>query len=125
MKIAAHGADYQREAYSYWESYCYASQIGRDFLKAWSEMERVQASVWAFGHSHQARMWRKASVSTSAQQLDAFEATSIEVGYRYFVNVGTTGLPFPGKGGPSVVLLDAARNQIRHLALDLHRIGSE
>ena len=33
------------------------------------------------------------------------------------MNVGTTGLPFPGKGGPSVALLDLDRCAIRQLAL--------
>src|SRR5579859_2736289 len=28
------------------------NQIGRDFLGALTEMERIQARVWAFGHSH-------------------------------------------------------------------------
>src|SRR5579859_3867559 len=35
------------------------SEIGRGFLKAWTEVERADATVWAFGHSHHARIWRK------------------------------------------------------------------
>jgi predicted phosphodiesterase len=93
------------------------TQIGRDFVRAFAEMERLQAQVWAFGHSHHARLWRKRAVSGPAEQVpDA--AVRIEPGYRYFLNVGTTGLPFPGKGGPSVALVDFARSEVRHLPLD-------
>jgi hypothetical protein len=32
--------------------------------------------------------------------------------------VGTTGLPFPGKGGPSVAVVDFHNAQVRHMALE-------
>jgi predicted phosphodiesterase len=92
------------------------AQIGRDFVKAFAEMERLQARVWAFGHSHHARLWRKATLDEPSEQV-AGGLASIDAGYRYFLNVGTTGLPFPGKGGPSVALVDFARAEIRHLPL--------
>jgi predicted phosphodiesterase len=100
------------------------SQIGRDFLKTWHEMERLEAGVLAFGHSHHARTWRKASAADPVEQLED-PMVPIELRYRYFLNVGTTGLPFPGKGGPSVAVVDFTGAQIRHLALDVNRIGSE
>ena len=87
-------------------------------------MERREASVFAFGHSHHARAWRKASVSQPAE-LVASPVMEIEPGYRYFLNVGTTGLPFPGKGGPSVAVVDLMGGYIRHLPLDPNRFGSE
>jgi predicted phosphodiesterase len=213
------------------------AQIGKDFGRAWLEMERQGATVWAFGHSHFARTWRKRSAMDAAEALTASAAAttgtaarsgaggparaaaggtptgaaraaaggtptgaaraaaggtptgaaraagggtpvgadatsigagttstgadgtssgagttstgadgtsigagttstgagvasigsgviaigadviSIEPGWRYFLNVGTTGLPFPGKGGPSVALVDLARGEIRHLPL--------
>ena len=92
------------------------SQIGRDFLRPWQEMERANAQVWAFGHSHYARTWRKAD-SAPAEALPTALAP-VEVGYRYFVNVGTTGLPFPGKGGPSVAVVDFDTARVRHIALE-------
>jgi predicted phosphodiesterase len=100
------------------------SQIGRDFVKTWHEMERVQARVFAFGHSHHARVWRKASPSQPAELIDG-QVVQIEPSYRYFLNVGTTGLPFPGKGGPSVSVVDFASARMWRLALDPSRIGSE
>jgi len=47
--------------------------------------------------------------------------TAIEPGMKYFVNVGTTGLPFGGKGGPSVAVIDFGRGLIRHLPLTKRR----
>jgi len=93
------------------------TQIGRDFLKAFMEMERAEARVWAFGHSHHARLWRKAIISAPAEHVPEAVAR-IGGGYRYFLNVGTTGLPFPGKGAPSVAIVDFARAEVRHLPLD-------
>jgi predicted phosphodiesterase len=99
------------------------SQIKRDFAQAWMAMDAVDASVWAFGHSHHARVWRKASASQPADQVAA--DVEMEPTYRYFVNVGTTGLPFPGKGGPSVALVDFQNRRVRHLPLDVKRIPAE
>jgi predicted phosphodiesterase len=92
------------------------SQIGRDFRQAWEELDRQQRRVWAFGHSHHARVWRKASPTLAAELLDG-QTVELAPRYRYFVNVGTTGLPFPGKGGPSVALADLARGIVRQIAL--------
>ena len=100
------------------------SQIGREFVRTWLEMERVEASVFAFGHSHHARTWRKARAAETAE-LVASPIVEMEPGYRYFLNVGTTGLPFPGKGSPSVAVVDFEGAQLWHLALDSSRIGSE
>jgi predicted phosphodiesterase len=89
------------------------SQIGKSFARVWPELEQHGAQVWAFGHSHHARIWRKkASVEATA------DCVAIESDALYCVNVGTTGLPFPGKGGPSVALVDFPNSQIRQIALD-------
>ncbi len=93
------------------------ADIKRDFLRAWAELEARQAHIFAFGHSHQARVWRKAAPDAPAERL-AGERIGLEPGVRYFVNVGTTGLPFPGKGGPSVTLLDLLRGELRQVALE-------
>jgi predicted phosphodiesterase len=92
-------------------------QIGSDFVKAFAEMERLGARVWAFGHSHHARLWRKAGLAAPAEAMTATVAR-IDPSYRYFLNVGTTGLPFPGKGGPSVALVDFGRAEVRQLPLE-------
>jgi predicted phosphodiesterase len=93
------------------------AQIGRDFVRAYGEMERRHATVWAFGHSHHARTWRKPSANEPAELLPS-ATVDLEAGYRYFLNVGTTGLPFPGRGGPSVALVDFDNARVRHLVLE-------
>jgi predicted phosphodiesterase len=90
------------------------SQIGRGFARVWPELEQREARVWAFGHSHHARIWRK---NVALELLDA-ECVTVEPDALYCVNVGTTGLPFPGKGGRSVALVDFPKGQIRQIALD-------
>ena len=93
------------------------AQINRDFGRAFTEMERCGAQVWAFGHSHHARLWRKASIDGLTEQMVG-DTAPISGGFRYFLNVGTTGLPFAGKGGPSVALVDFMRGEVRHIPLD-------
>ena len=51
-------------------------------------------------------------------QLQSGATQDIEHGARYFVNVGTTGLPFPGKGGPAVALVDFGDACIRQIPLE-------
>ena len=92
------------------------SQIGRDFPRVWQALDQYQRRIWAFGHSHHARMWRKARPELTAELLQG-QRVELAPEYRYFVNVGTTGLPFPGKGGPSVALVDLARGIVRQIAL--------
>lgn len=90
------------------------ADIPRGFARAWGELATSDAVVFAFGHSHHARTWRKPGADAPAELLP-LTSTPVESGYRYFVNVGTAGLPFPGKGGPSVATVDLAANQIAHL----------
>ncbi len=92
------------------------ADIKRDFRHVWAELDARQARVFAFGHSHQARVWRKDAPASPAELL-AGENIRLEADARYVVNVGTTGLPFPGKGGPSVALLDLGQGLLTHVAL--------
>jgi predicted phosphodiesterase len=93
------------------------TQINRDFGRAQAEMQRRAARVWAFGHSHHARVWRKPSESTTFQ-LVSDECVPLLRTAQYCVNVGTTGLPFPGKGAPSVALVDFVNAEIRRIPLE-------
>lgn len=92
------------------------AQLTRDLQKPFVEMERTATLVWAFGHSHFARTWRKSSVDAPAESLGGMEV-AIEPSFRYALNVGTTGLPFPGKGGPSVAVVDFARQRLSHIPI--------
>lgn len=91
------------------------AQIGRAFVRAWAGLEARGATVLAFGHSHNARTWRKRGADEPPEPI--YGGAKLEPGWRYFVNVGTTGLPFPGKGGPSVARLDLRAGTLEHLPL--------
>jgi predicted phosphodiesterase len=91
------------------------SQIARGFPKVWPELHERRAQVWAFGHSHHARVWRRCH--DEPVELQASATVAIAADATYALNVGTTGLPFPGKGGPSVALVDFDRGKIRQLPL--------
>jgi predicted phosphodiesterase len=92
------------------------AQIGKGFQRVWPEMDARGAQVWAFGHSHHARTWAKSAKAADAELLNGSDV-GLETDTRYCVNVGTTGLPFPGKGGPSVAIVDFVHNYIRQIAL--------
>ena len=93
------------------------SQIGRQFARVWPELAQRNAQVWAFGHSHHARLWRK-TLDGDAVDLLTHGRVGIEDDHVYCVNVGTTGLPFPGKGGPSVALVDFEKGEVRQIPLE-------
>ncbi len=99
------------------------SEIRGDFQRAWAEMERAGAWLLAFGHSHHARIWEKTSADAAACLLPNGRADRVR-GVRYLLNVGTTGLPFPGKGAPSVATVDTDTGAIRVLALPGARMPS-
>jgi predicted phosphodiesterase len=92
------------------------SQIGRGFARTWAALEARDASLVAFGHSHNARTWRKHAPEDPPEALPT-DGAHLEPGWRYFLNVGTTGLPFPGKGGPSVARVDLDQRRLEHLRL--------
>ncbi|GAC1313182.1 MAG: metallophosphoesterase family protein [Chloroflexota bacterium] len=92
------------------------AQLIRDLRKPFAEMQRRGTLVWAFGHSHNARTWRKASDDAPAELLRGPDV-ALEPPFRYALNVGTTGLPFPGKGGPSVAVVDFSQRMLRHMAV--------
>ena len=71
-----------------------------------------------FGHTHYARVWQKDGPAVTPVQI---EDTSVQLkaapGRVYVVNVGTVGLPFPGKGPPSLVLYDATAGRIEQVTI--------
>ncbi|HEY2593680.1 MAG TPA: metallophosphoesterase family protein [Chloroflexota bacterium] len=93
------------------------SQIARGFVRVWPQLDQRRAQVWAFGHSHHARIWRRPQHPNADVELQMSASVTIARDSAYAVNVGTTGLPFPGKGGPSVALVDFARAEIRQIPL--------
>lgn len=79
------------------------------FVKALPYMAERGARVWLFGHTHRARVWRIGDGAITPLNQEVVE---IREGFRYVVNVGTTGLPLPGRGGPSFTLYDDVAGSI-------------
>jgi predicted phosphodiesterase len=86
------------------------SDIRRGALRTYSWLRSQGLRLGFYGHTHQARVWRKRGpnapledVTAAAVPLDDDEQTI------YLANVGTVGLPFPGKGPPSCTLYDGQR----------------
>ena len=77
-----------------------------DFLASHGD---PRCPAWFFGHTHRARIWE---IGADGARLVRPEVT-IMPGARYVVNVGTAGLPLPGRGGPSFALYDDARGTLR------------
>ncbi|MBI2755471.1 MAG: metallophosphoesterase family protein [Chloroflexi bacterium] len=94
-------------------------QVRRGFTRAWERMANLDARVWAFGHSHHARTWSKAARDSEPVAIPGPRA-ALQTGARYMLNVGTTGLPFPGKGGPSVAVVDLDEGWAEHVSLAVH-----
>jgi predicted phosphodiesterase len=94
------------------------AEIGREFRRAYPWLREQGKRVGFFGHSHNARVWRKDGAHAPAERLrgarvslDAHPETV------FLVNVGTTGLPFPGKGPPSCAVYDDVERWVEHHAL--------
>jgi predicted phosphodiesterase len=76
------------------------------------------ARLWLFGHTHRSRCWKLENGEVRA--LDPTLVT-LQARGRYIVNVGTCGLPLPGRGGPAFVLYDDRASVIRSIPLTLGR----
>jgi predicted phosphodiesterase len=94
------------------------AEIRRDFRRAYPWLREQGKRVGFFGHSHHARVWRKAGADTPAERLTG-ERVSLDGDPQtiFLVNVGTTGLPFPGKGPPSCAVYDDIERWLEHHAL--------
>ena len=98
----------------------------RGFGRTYRRLVREDARVGFLGHSHHARVWRLAGAESRPELLyDAVvepEGATIllrpaDSSRRYVVNVGTTGLPFPGKGPPSCAVYDSGAETVEVLPL--------
>jgi calcineurin-like phosphoesterase family protein len=98
----------------------------RGFGRTYRRLVGEDARVGFLGHSHYARAWRLADVGRPPELLyDALvdpEGATIRLSpadsrTRYVVNVGTTGLPFPGKGPPSCAVYDSGARTVEIVPL--------
>jgi predicted phosphodiesterase len=92
------------------------------FSRASAWLAANDCRVWFFGHSHYARIWRLATPDRPCELVydvvrDGVAATvslrdGAERGTRWAVNVGSVGLPFPGKGPASATIYDAEAGRL-------------
>jgi predicted phosphodiesterase len=99
-----------------------SNDIRRGFTRARSAMQAADCRLWLFGHTHRARVWRisddnpepallfDAAVDPLPARVQLDAATELPASW--IINVGSAGLPFPGKGPASAAIL-------------YHEVGSE
>ena len=94
------------------------ADLRRGFVRAYRWLAAHQRRLLFFGHSHQIRTWRKTGLEAEPEPCPAGRLSlSREPGVVYLVNVGTTGLPFPGKGPPGCAVYDDQADWLEHLVL--------
>lgn len=91
----------------------------RGFRRAYVALMAAGRRLWFFGHTHHARLWRKASANAAPEPLDPSSVTLdlADPAVCYLVNVGTVGRPRGGCGPASLMLFDSARAHLECLAL--------
>ena len=94
----------------------------RGFKRSYQWLRSRNKRVLFFGHTHWARIWRKASLESEPELIpDRQVILPDEAETVYFVNVGTTGLPFPGKGPPCCAVYDDDSHLVEHLIIGTAR----
>jgi predicted phosphodiesterase len=95
-----------------------SADLRRGFGRAYGWLRGHDKRLLFFGHTHHARAWRKASLDAEPELLGGWRVDLPAVdGTVYLVNVGTTGLPFPGKGPPCCAVYDDRASWLQQLAL--------
>jgi predicted phosphodiesterase len=95
-----------------------ADEARRGFQRPYRWLRERGRRLLFFGHTHHARVWRKAGEESEAQLLAGQLVHLPDLPETiYLVNVGTTGLPFPGKGPPSCAVYDDMEQRVEHLVL--------
>lgn len=104
------------------------SGLATGFRRARRWLAEAGCGLWFFGHSHRARLWIVAGAE--AEPAISFDAAGQALPARYtlpddlgvggacaLINVGSVGLPFPGKGPASAVLYDSASRTVEFFAV--------
>jgi hypothetical protein len=85
-----------------------AADVRKSGQNGYAELRRRRRQVLFFGHTHWARVWRKIGPDAATEEMRGTRL-DLDLGSPdtvYFVNVGTTGRPFPGKGPASFTLFE-------------------
>jgi predicted phosphodiesterase len=85
------------------------NDLRRGAPRTYDEMHSLGVSVFLFGHTHHARTWTKQArdAPLDLRESGRLDLESLSANEIAIVNVGTTGLPFPGKGPASFVVMDS------------------
>jgi predicted phosphodiesterase len=97
------------------------NDLRRGAPKTFNTMRELGVRLFFFGHTHHARTWTKESRDAPLELLESarFELAALAPECVVIVNVGTTGLPFPGKGSASFVILDSGvRGYVEHVLVE-------
>ena len=86
-----------------------AADVRRGAARTYTWLRERGARLGFFGHTHQARVWHKRGLDAPLEDVTAdsviLDADPASV---WLVNVGTVGMPFPGKDPPSCTLYEAS-----------------
>jgi predicted phosphodiesterase len=96
------------------------NDLRRGAPRTYEEMIGLGVRLFFFGHTHHARIWIKKSRDAPLELLEAprLQLAALEPESVAIVNVGTTGLPFPGKGPASFVILETgASGYVEHVLI--------
>ncbi len=103
-----------------------SSEIRNGFRRAYRRLERERAGLFLFGHTHRARVWRLPGPDEAPELIyDAVVSSQPATialrrpvpSVRYAINVGTTGLPFAGKGPPACAVYDSGAGRLEVIVL--------
>ena len=91
----------------------------RGFRRAYAALAAADRPLWFFGHTHHARVWRKAGPDAPPEPLQdpCLTLDRTDPAVRYLVNVGTTGRRLAGRGPTSIALYDSARGHLERILL--------
>jgi predicted phosphodiesterase len=105
-----------------------STEIRAGFPRVYHRLEAEGARIWLFGHTHHARAWCLPGPGEAPRllydvTLDGLPATIAlprgEPATHWAINVGSVGLPFPGKGPASLVIYDSEARTVRFLPLKM------
>jgi predicted phosphodiesterase len=91
----------------------------RGFRGAYAALQATEKRLWFFGHTHEARVWRKRGPDAPPERLDEAELwlEPAASATRYLVNVGATGRRLAGRGPASLTLYDSAAGRLERVEL--------
>jgi predicted phosphodiesterase len=91
----------------------------RGFRRAYAALAATDKRLWLFGHTHHARVWRKAALEAPPERLEdaSLALDRADPAVCYVVNVGATGRRLAGRGPASFTVYDSAHGRLERVEL--------